>query len=180
MVRREQLEELFEVKEGVLFGRYVSWRRKESNARVAGKPLGTPDKKGYLQVNFQTEDGQKHRMLVHRIIYFMSTGYLPSCVDHIDRNVSNNLPSNLREANKQLNALNTGPRINNKTGTKGVHYHKGKYDASFFLCKKKEYLGRFDKLEEAVEAVNARRNEEIERARAKGYISPIESCKETV
>lgn len=180
MVRREQLEELFEIRDGVLFGKPVSWRREESNSRVAGRPLGSPDKNGYLQVNFKTEDGLRYRMLVHRIIFFISNGYLPACVDHIDRNTSNNLPSNLRGADKQLNAFNTYARRNNKTGTKGVHYHKGKYDASFYLNKKKEYLGRFDKLEEAIDAVNFRRDEEVKQARAGGHISPIESCKETV
>ena len=60
MVSIEELEELFEIRDGHLYGKHVSWRRKESNTRVAGKRLGTLTPDGYRTVGFKTKDGKKN------------------------------------------------------------------------------------------------------------------------
>lgn len=176
----EDLTELFDVRDGKLFGREVSWRRKESNSRVVGKELGYKGPDGYLQVNFKDRFGVRHRELVHRLIYYMHHGKLPELVDHINRDPSDNHIENLRGADRAVNAYNTGPRKNNQTGKKGVHFCKGKYRASIYLEGKKVHLGSFERLEDAYAAVDTRRDEEIKQARARGYISPLESCKETL
>jgi hypothetical protein len=176
----EDLSELFDVVDGKLMGRYVPWRRKESNTRVAGKELGYRRPDGYLQVNFKDRFGILHRMLVHRLIYYMHYGKLPTLVDHINRNPLDNRIENLRVADKSINAYNTQPRRNNSSGKKGVHLYKGKYRASIYLEGKKVHLGSFERLEDACEAVNTRRYEEIKQARARGYISPLEGCAEAL
>jgi hypothetical protein len=102
----EDLSELFDVVDGKLIGREVPWRRRESNSRVSGKELGTLTPDGYLVVNFNDRFGHKHRMLVHRLIYYMHTGKLPDLVDHINRDPLDNRLENLRGANKTLNAHN--------------------------------------------------------------------------
>ena len=160
MVPVEELEELFEVRGGYLYGKHVSWRRKESNTRVVGKRLGTLTLDGYRIVNFKTKDGKKHRMLCHRIIFYMTNGYLPELVDHKDQNPRNDKPDNLREADKSLNDLNTPVRKNNKTGVKGVfRTSSGKYEASIWRNSKKNYLGLFETAESARLAIEESKND---------------------
>lgn len=168
MVSTRELLELFEYKDGgKLFGRFCDWRRKESNTRVLGKELGSKRPDGYLEITFTTKDGVRHKELVHRIIFQMHYGWMPELVDHIDMNRSNNNVNNLRSANKSINALNTTPRKNNRTGVKGVYQTKyGKYEASIWLNGKKNYLGLFSSVSEASLEIerfksDIRRNEEI-------------------
>jgi hypothetical protein len=176
----EDLSELFDVVDGKLIGREVPWRRKESNTRVVGKELGYQSPDGYLRVNFKDRFGVQHRLLVHRLIYYMHHGKLPTLIDHINRNPLDNRIENLRSADKIINAHNTRPRKNNKTGKKGVHFYKGKYRASIYLEGKKVHLGSFERLEDACAKINTRRDEEIKQARARGYISPLEGCQEAL
>lgn len=149
MVQKEELEELFEYRDGDLYGKYVPWRRKESNSRVVGKKLGS-DSGGYLQVNF-TYSGKKYRKLVHRIIYAMHHNYWPDLVDHIDQDPSNNRVENLRAADKRINAINSGLAKNNKSGIKGVSWDKNakKWSAQIKANGSKVHLGVFSSLEEA-------------------------------
>ena len=83
----------------------------------------------------------------------MHYNYIPNLVDHIDQNPCNNNINNLRDTNKKVNAINTGLSISNKSGVKGVHYYKGKYDAYVHMKdngkRKKLNLGRFKNLEDA-------------------------------
>ena len=155
MVQKEQLEELFEYDpEGYLVGKYVPWRRKESNTRVVGKRLGTKMKQGHLQVNFRTKDGIKHRMLVHRIIFYLCKGYLPEFIDHRDRNPLNNKIENLRQADKSLNSINRGPQCNTRFGQRGVYKVKTCNSYQSYITNKGEriYLGSYSSPEEAIQA----------------------------
>lgn len=72
-------------------------------------------------------------------------------VDHIDRNTYNNRKSNLRIADKQLNAMNCKVSKNSTTRINGVSFDKrsGKYEAYLCLDYKKKSLGKFDTLEDA-------------------------------
>ena len=89
----------------------------------------------------------------------MFHGYLPELVDHIDRNPQNDRVENLREADKSINALNTEPRSNNKTGVKGVWRDKrGKYQSSVYHKGRKIYLGTYETLEEAKDRIIGWRN----------------------
>lgn len=58
------------------------------------------------------------KLYLHQII-IGSTNHL---IDHINRNKLDNRKSNLRTANKSINAFNTDLRADNKTGFKGVSY----------------------------------------------------------
>jgi hypothetical protein len=60
----------------------------------------------------------------HRLIFFYHNGYFPEFVDHIDGNKTNNKIENLRPTTKSQNAMNQKVRADNKTGTKGVMWHK--------------------------------------------------------
>lgn len=144
MVSAEELKSRFTYDDGKLF-----WK----DGRNKGAGAGYYCDNGYCYLNFKV--GEKSlRMLRHRIIFLMLNGYLPDLVDHIDQNSRNDRIENLREADKSLNALNTKPRKNNKTGYKGVHEYKGKYRASVYNKGKKIHLGSFSEIEEAIIRIN--------------------------
>ncbi|EJQ7674221.1 hypothetical protein N0N85_004474 [Escherichia coli] len=73
-------------------------------------------------------------------------------IDHIDRNRENNAYSNLSKTDRTGNMRNLGVRVNNKTGYRGVHFNKGKYDASITVNSRKIHLGRFETFGSALEA----------------------------
>ena len=94
------------------------------------KPVGWLCNGRYMMFD---EGGKKY--LVHRAVFLITNGFLPALIDHIDQDKLNNLPNNLRESNKSLNAINSGLMSNNTSGTKGVSWSKrGKrYNLGFFL-----------------------------------------------
>ena len=75
-------------------------------------------------------------------------------VDHINGNKLDNRKENLRLATPQQNSSNIGIRKNNKSGYKGVCWSKRdkKWIASIYKNNKKQYLGCFDDIVEAVRA----------------------------
>lgn len=82
------------------------------------------------------------------------TGAKPNdIVDHIDRNPLNNTLPNLRICTKQTNAINTAVRVDNRTGYKGVSYHKKgeKFRAYIVINGKQIHLGLFDTAEQAAQ-----------------------------
>ena len=88
----------------------------------------------------------------HRVIFELHHGFCPEMIDHIDQCKTKNRIENLREADKSLNAFNTGVRADSKTKVKGVCYHKatGKYNAQLNVAKnKRKSLGFFETIEEA-------------------------------
>lgn len=84
---------------------------------------------------------------------FLTNAKPDEIVDHIDRNPLNNRLSNLRICTKQTNAINTPVRIDNRTGYKGVSYHKkaGKFRAYIVINGKQIHLGLFDTAEQAAQ-----------------------------
>lgn len=92
----------------------------------------------------------------HRLAWYFMTGEDPGerCVDHIDRNKLNNAFSNLRLANYSQNAANVGVRGANKVGVNGVYWNKVKerWQANISINGKRVNLGRYKKLEDAVNA----------------------------
>jgi len=67
------------------------------------------------------KNGDKNRTLIHRLI-MAAPSHLE--IDHIDGNRLNNQRSNLRLCNSSQNKCNRGPRKDNKSGYKGVSWHK--------------------------------------------------------
>lgn len=89
--------------------------------------------------------------IMHRMIVSAPDGMQ---VDHIDGDGLNNRRSNLRIVTAAQNAQNVGTRRNNKSGIKGVCWHKakGKWDASITVNRKFIHLGQFAKIEDAASA----------------------------
>lgn len=113
-----------------------------TGTRKAGRECGNSNSHGYKLIKLK---GRGYK--AHRIAFLIMTGSFPNIVDHIDRNRSNNVWSNLRNVNAQENCLNRSIDRRNKTGLTGVYYY-AKEDV-FTVTYGKQYLGRNKSLFEA-------------------------------
>jgi len=144
-----KLKESLEYKEGVLYWKTV---------KNLGKKAGYKNSDGYIEINVSFGYKTNKKFLSHRVIFAIHHNYFPLLVDHIDQNPENNLISNLRDANKKLNAINTGLPNNNNSGIKGVRFNKNAkcYEAyintSINGKRKKIHLGIHKTIELAKEA----------------------------
>ena len=94
----------------------------------------------------------KKSVYMHRLV-----NKTPDAVitDHINGNGLDNRKSNLRNATKSQNAINTGMRINNTSGHKGIYQHKNqRWYARIFIQGKAIALGGFECIEDAIQARN--------------------------
>ena len=121
------------------------------NTRYAGKVTAqSPNEWGYLDVSIL---GVKHAS--HRVAWAIAKGEWPEGqIDHKNRNASDNRLSNLRIASATVNARNKGDYKNNKSGYRGVTWHKssGKWMAQIKMHKRNIHLGLFSDPEEAGKA----------------------------
>ena len=110
---------------------------------------------GYRKVNLY-KNGEQKRKAVHRIVCeaFNLNPHSKSCVDHIDRNTSNNHLQNLRWATRSENQMNRSKQSNNTSGVTGVHWNtcKKKWFATIKIDGVKKHLGCFDSIDEAKKA----------------------------
>jgi len=108
--------------------------------RPAGAEAGTLSH-GYIVIRI---DGKSHQ--AHRLAFLVVNGYMPKEIDHINGDPSDNRIINLRQATRQENVRNTGMRVNNTSGYKGVYWDKsnGKWQAQAQDANgKRKTLGRF-------------------------------------
>lgn len=120
------------------------------SGRHAGKPVGSIDSSGHMQVYVA---GKLY--LAHRLAWFYVYGVWPEYdLDHRDRNPTNNSIRNLRECTRQQNCLNKGPCSRNTTGFKGVHWaeHAKSFRSRITVKGKRHDLGCFRSAEEAHKA----------------------------
>ena len=121
---------------------------KNKKSKIGTRP-GSVDSRGYRQVRVKGV-----LTLEHRIVYFMHHKTLPRFLDHIDGNRTNNRIENLREATSSQNAFNRATGKSNKSGVKGVHWHKQhrKWYAAIKHKGNTKFLGLFKNFDDAVEA----------------------------
>lgn len=133
-----ELKDVFEYQNGELF-----WKINVGNKKIGNK-AGTKTALGYIKVTYL-----KKSYLVHRIIFAIQNGFMPEFIDHVDGNPSNNLISNLREATKKQNGYNRKLNLNNKSGIKGIAWHKKskKWQVSIKFDGKQKYLGCYKSIE---------------------------------
>lgn len=88
---------------------------------MPGKQLGSIDKKTrYLRIQMFG-----YQYYAHRLAWLYMTNEWPKGqIDHINNNGSDNRWCNLRVVTSQQNKLNRPKQSNNKSGWKGVHWHK--------------------------------------------------------
>jgi hypothetical protein len=112
--------------------------------------VGSLDNTGYLSIGI---DGQRY--LAHRLAWLYMTGYFPpNDIDHISTNKLDNRWCNLREATRTENMRNKGKTKANRSGYKGVSWHKAmnQYRATIKADGKPICLGHFDNPKAAHEA----------------------------
>lgn len=88
---------------------------------------------------------------LHQLILGKKEGYE---VDHINRDVLDNRKANLRFVTHSENMRNAKTQSNNKSGCRGVHWHKGnkRWVALIGLNNKQIDLGSFVNKEDAIRA----------------------------
>lgn len=99
------------------------------------------NKQGYARISY----GRNHKLAVHRLV---ALAFIPNpenkpCVDHIDRDVSNNDVSNLRWATYHENNSNT-ICVENEIKLYGVRYCEDRkaYDKAYYAKNREDYLER--------------------------------------
>jgi hypothetical protein len=93
---------------------------------------------------------------LHRFIIFVDSDLE---VDHINRNTLDNRERNLRPVTHPQNMQNRSIYTNNKSGVRGVHWHKRqeKWIASIRVDGKLKHIGSFNTVDEAEQAVKEAR-----------------------
>jgi hypothetical protein len=134
---------LFEYKDGDLF-----WINSPNSLVPAGSIAGSLRNDNYIGIFI---DGTYY--LAHRIIWEMHNGPIPEglVIDHIDGVRYNNHLDNLRVCTFQQNHFNRGKQSNNKSGFKGVSWHKqkAKWVAQIKIEGRNKFLGFFHDPEQA-------------------------------
>lgn len=97
---------------------------------------------------------QKQKIKMHRLIMDVNDPSIQ--IDHINGNKLDNRKANLRLCTNQQNCRNVTKRTNNKSGYKGVVWHKAsnKWLAKITVNKIVKYLGIFENKDMAAKAYN--------------------------
>jgi hypothetical protein len=103
----------------------------------------------YAATRIPDENGRRVYVYMHRLILGLTDRH--DQADHEDGDGLNNTRLNLRPCNNTQNSANKGRYKRNKSGFKGVSWHKGcgKWRAQICVNRKKKYLGLFDAPEDA-------------------------------
>lgn len=123
------------------------WLKTRGSRAAIGSLAGSLDHYGYRQIGI---DGRDYK--AHRLAWFYMTGNWPELeVDHRFGHTDDNRWSELRQATPCQNKQNMRRHRDNRTGLKGVHFHKGtsRWCAQIMHEGKKIYLGLFDRPEDA-------------------------------
>jgi HNH endonuclease/AP2 domain len=122
------------------------WRIARRNGTRAGNIAGAKKAGGYIKISI---DGRQH--LAHRLAWLYVHGRWPAAlIDHINGNPADNRIANLREASRSQNQANSGLRLGNRSGLKGISRKPyGTWSAQIFYQGTKHYLGTFATPEEA-------------------------------
>lgn len=132
---------------GKMFWKEKGMQSRRGGNRFEGKEIGSISSNGYLKFNFNGRT-----LLCHRVAFYMQTGKQPLCIDHKNRDRTDNRIENLRPADHIKNQLNTGLSCRNESGYKGVYFcnQTGKWKSTYYIKKGKQVtIGRFNTPEEA-------------------------------
>jgi hypothetical protein len=117
-------------------------------ARV-GNIAGSFDKDGYITIGFE-----KKKYKAGRLAWLYMTGQWPACeIDHKDGCRANNIWTNLREATRVENVINSNREVG-ESGFRGVKFDRStsKWRARIGRGHQRIWLGPFDTPEKAYEA----------------------------
>ena len=122
------------------------WIRPTTGRLTIRKNIGSVMLNGYLKLMVNRKS-----YLAHRAAWFLTYGYIPKLIDHVDGNKLNNKISNLREATKAQNAQNSTV-MENASGVRNVTWIKCKKRwRARFLADNNYYVKTFKDLESAAD-----------------------------
>lgn len=122
-----------------------TWNVDRSRRVKAGDIAGSIDAKGYVVIQV---DGTTYK--AHRLAFlYMTGGWPPEEIDHIDGHRTNNRWGNLRAATVAENKRNARTRKDNHLGVKGVCRDGNKFRAEIRHQGQRVYLGKYDTVAEA-------------------------------
>lgn len=127
-----------------------TWLRPRATHIKPGDTAGSIRTGGYIAIGL---NGRLYQ--AHRLAWLYVYGELDDCeIDHINGLVNDNRIANIRIATISENRCNSRRRKDNKSGYKGVDFHKssGKFRARIQVRGKAKSLGRFYTAEEAYAA----------------------------
>lgn len=125
------------------------WWIKPGRRRILGKPAGSVAKgRYYIKVGVS---GRYFQVKRSRLVFALTVGRWPDCMDHINGNTSDDRWENLREVTNAENLRNKKQPKTNKSGVTGVCWYKktNKWQA-YINHIKKEHLGFYATIEEAI------------------------------
>ena len=124
---------------------------------MAGSVSNCKNVKGYVQIMIDYKN-----YTAHRLAWLYVHGRWPyEQIDHINRIKNDNRIVNLREATNSENQINIQTRSHNTSGVTGVmrDSKSNKWVAQIIRDKKRHYLGRYDLVHEAAQAVAKKEDE---------------------
>lgn len=149
MLKVERLKELllYDADDGRFY-----WKVKVKGRQI-GWQAGSFDAHGYGQIRI---DGEIYKE--HRLVWLYVTGSWPKDqIDHQNHDRRDNRFENLCEASNVTNHLNRPMQATNTSGFVGVSFCKrtNRFAAYITIRGKQNKLGRFEKLEDAIDARKA-------------------------
>jgi hypothetical protein len=138
------------------FPRYTISENSEIFDTLKKRVIKQCNVKGYKIVNLTNENGDIKKPRVHRLIFeafILKDGdEMPTDIDHIDLNKSNNQIANLRSATHQENCRNRSKQKNNSSGYKNIIITKyGTFKVQIWISRDDRYSKTFKILKEAID-----------------------------
>ena len=133
-----------------------TWIKSTAYCIKPGMPADSPTCNGYIGIKL---DGKNY--LAHRLAWLYMFGeFPPGHLDHINCVRTDNRIANLRPATHTQNMHNQNLRKTNKSGHKGVSWcnKTKKWHSQCMFERKKYHLGKFENIEDAIQAVESFRN----------------------
>ena len=126
-----------------VFAGRLLWKIGQGSLKRIGAIAGCVKKNNYTEIRYKNK-----KYYAHRIIWEMHNGPIPEgkIIDHANGIKGQDYIYNLRLATKIQNGQNSKLRVDNKSGFKGVRWHRAakKWQARIVVNGKSTCLGYFD------------------------------------
>lgn len=125
------------------------WNKTVTGYVKKGYEAGYLKSNGYVNIKINYKDYK-----AHQLAFLYVLGYIPEEIDHENHITFDNRWINIFPSNRTDNCRNKPMYANNTSGFTGVTLYKktGQWQANIRINGKQKYLGRFDDINDAIEA----------------------------